>query len=308
MDIHVQLEQAIAKFKGTEAAMVFPTGYSTNVGLVSGIMRPGDWVITDQNAHASIVDGAILSKANVRFFKHNSAKDLDRKLRQASGKKLVAIEGVYSMDGDVCPLPELVEVAKKHGARILLDEAHSCFVYGEHGHGVAEHFGLQNDIDIHVGTFSKALGGQGGYVAGSRALYNYLKGFARSRVFSCALSPAVAAGVLKSLEIVQAEPELRAKLWSNVRRVREQFEAAGVDVGDSTSQIIPIMVRNDRRVFEVCHHLLQAGVYLQPVIYPAVAKHRSRFRVSISASHTEAQLDEGAAILVRVLRDERILV
>jgi len=308
MDIHVQLEEALARFKGKEAAMVFPTGYSTNVGLLSGLMRPGDWVIADQNAHASIVDGAILSKANVRFFRHNNVADLERKLKQATGKKLVAIEGVYSMDGDVCPLPELVEVAKRHGARIMLDEAHSGFVYGENGRGVAEMFGLEKEVDIHVGTFSKALGGQGGYVAGSRGLYNYLKGFARARVFSCALSPALAAGVLKSLEIAQAEPQLRERLWANVRHIRQQLETAGVDVGDSTSQIIPIMVRNDRRVFEICHKLLRAGIYLQPVIYPAVAKHRSRFRVSISASHTLDQLDEGAATLVRVLREERILL
>ena len=218
------------------------------------------------------------------------------------------IEGVYSMDGDVCPLPELVAVARKYGARIMLDEAHSSFVYGPSGRGVAELYGLENEVDIHVGTFSKALGGQGGYVAGSRNLYNYLKGFARSRVFSCALSPVVTAGVRKSLEIAQQEPELRDALWANVRHIRTRLENAGVDVGDSTSQIVPIMVRNDRRVFEICHKLLGAGVYLQPVIYPAVAKHRSRFRVSISAAHTREQLDEGAAILIRVLREERILV
>jgi glycine C-acetyltransferase len=308
MDIHVQLEEALAKFKRKEAAMVFPTGYSTNVGMISGLMRPGDWVIADQNAHASIVDGAILSKANVRFFRHNSPADLEKKLKQTTGKKLVAIEGVYSMDGDVCPLPELVEVSKKYGARIMLDEAHSAFVYGANGRGVAEMYGLENEVDIHIGTFSKALGGQGGYVAGSKNLYNYLKGFARSRVFSCALSPVVSAGVLKSLELAQAEPQLRERLWANVRHIRQRLEEEGVDVGDSSSQIIPIMVRNDRRVFEICHKLLRAGIYLQPVIYPAVAKHRSRFRVSISASHTFEQLDEGAAILVRVLREEGILV
>jgi 8-amino-7-oxononanoate synthase len=308
MDVHVQLEEALARFKGKEAAMVFPTGYSTNVGAISALMRPGDWVIADQNAHASIVDGAILSKANVRFFRHNSAADLERKLKQATGKKLVAIEGVYSMDGDVCPLPELVAVAKKYGARILLDEAHSGFVYGPTGRGVAEMYGLEDEVDIHVGTFSKALGGQGGYVAGSRHLYGYLKGFARSRVFSCALSPVVTAGVLEALRLAQAEPELRDRLWENVRYMRERLEESGVDVGDSTSQIIPIMVRNDRRVFEICHKLLRAGVYLQPIIYPAVAKHRSRFRVSISAAHTREQLDEGVAVLVRVLREERILV
>jgi glycine C-acetyltransferase len=308
MDIHVHLEEALARFKGKEAAMVFPTGYSTNVGLISGLMRAGDWVIADQNAHASIVDGAIMSKANVRFFRHNNPADLERKLKQTTGKKLVAIEGVYSMDGDVCPLPDLVAVAKKHGARIMLDEAHSAFVYGPNGRGIAELYGLENEVDIHIGTFSKALGGQGGYVAGSRHLYNYLKGFARSRVFSCALSPVVAAGVLKSLELAESEPQLRDQLWDNVRHIRGRFEEAGVDVGDSTSQIIPIMVRNDRRVFEICHKLLGAGVYLQPVIYPAVTKHRSRFRVSISAAHTREQLDEGAATLVRVLREERILL
>jgi glycine C-acetyltransferase len=309
MDVHVELEEAIARFKGTEAAMVFPTGYSTNVGMISGLMRPGDWVIADQNAHASIVDGAILSKAEVRFFRHNSPEQLERRLKQAAGRRtLVAIEGVYSMDGDVCRLPELVAVAKRYGARILLDEAHSAFVYGANGRGVAELYGLEDEVDISIGTFSKALGGQGGYVAGSRALYNYLKGFARSRVFSCALAPVVAAGVLRSLELAQAEPELRDRLWANVSHMRARLEEAGVDVGESTSQIIPIMVRNDRRVFEICHKLLREGVYLQPVIYPAVAKHRSRFRVSISAAHTIDQLDQGASILVHVLREEGILL
>ena len=308
MDVHVRLEQELAKFKKKEAVMVFPTGYSTNLGLISGIMRPGDWIIADQNSHASIVDGAILSKANVRFFRHNNPADLEKKLKQTTGKKLVAIEGVYSMDGDVCPLPELVAVAKKYGARILLDEAHSAFVYGAHGRGVAEHFGLEEEVDVHIGTFSKALGGQGGYVAGSKNLYNYLKGFARSRVFSCALSPVVTAGVLKSLELAQKEPQLRAQLWANVAHIRAKLDEAGVDIGQSTSQVIPIMVKNDRRVFELGHKLLRAGLYLQPIIYPAVAKHRSRFRVSISATHTIDQLDEGVAILVKVLREEGILV
>jgi len=308
MDVHVQLEEELARFKGKEAVLVFPTGYSTNLGMISGLMRPGDWILADQNAHASIVDGAILSKANVRFFKHNNPGDLEKKLKQTSGKRLVAIEGVYSMDGDVCPLPEIVEVCRKYGARILLDEAHSAFVYGAHGRGIVEQFGLENEVDIHIGTFSKALGGQGGYVAGTRKLYNYLKGFARSRVFSCALSPVVAAGVLQSLRIAQAEPQLRDRLWENVRYIRSSLEKEGVDVGDSTSQIIPIMVRNDRRIFQLCHRLFRAGVYLQPVVYPAVAKHRSRLRVSISASHTFEQLDEGVSILVRVLRVEGILI
>ena len=274
MDVHLELERELAAFKKKEAVMVFPTGYSTNVGLISGLVRPGDWVILDQNVHASIVDGAILAKAQVRFFRHNQPADLEKKLKGTKGKRLVVVEGVYSMDGDIAALPEMVEISKRHGARILIDEAHSSFVYGENGRGVAEHFGLEDEIDIHVGTFSKALGGQGGYVAGSQSLYNYLMGFARSRFFSCALAPCV---------------------------------AAGVDVGESTSQIIPIMIRNDRRILSIAEKLQRAGIYLQPILYPAVAKHRSRFRVSISASHSKADLDQAAAILVKVLREEGII-
>lgn len=307
MDVHVELERELARHKQKDAAMVFATGYSTNVGVVSALMRPGDLVVMDQNVHASVVDGAILSKANARFFRHNRPDDLDRKLRGTRGKRLVIIEGVYSMDGDVARLPEIVEVAKRHGARVMLDEAHSGFVYGEHGRGVAEHFGLESEIDVHIGTFSKALGGMGGYVAGSQSLYNYLMGFARSRVFSCALAPAVSAGVLQALRIAQREPELRAQLWSNVAHMRGLLAEAGVDVGESSSQIIPVMIRNDARIFGVAKSLLSEGLYLHPILYPAVAKHRSRFRISISAAHTPEQLDEAAAILVRVLRAEGVL-
>ena len=307
MDVHLTLEKELAAFKKKEAVMVFPTGYSTNVGLLSALLRPGDWVILDQNVHASIVDGAILAKAQVRFFRHNQPADLDKKLRGTTGKRLVVVEGVYSMDGDIVCLPEMVEVSKRHGAKILIDEAHSTFMYGDEGRGVAEHFGLEDEVDIHVGTFSKALGGQGGFVAGSQSLYNYLMGFARSRVFSCALAPAVTAGVLQALRITQREPELRARLWSNVAHFRGLMSAAGVDVGDSTSQIIPIMIRNDKRILGIAQKLQRAGLYLQPIIFPAVAKHRSRFRVSISASHTTEQLDRAATILINTLREEGIL-
>ncbi len=308
MAVHDELQRAIARFKGTEAALVYPSGYSTNIGLISGLMRAGDVVIMDQNAHASCVDGAILSKAETRFFRHNQADDLEKKLKKCAGKKvLVVVEGVYSMDGDVCALPEIVEVSKRYGARIMIDEAHSSFIYGEKGQGVVEHFGLKDQIDIHLGTFSKALGGMGGYVAVSHGLSRYLEAFSRSRFFSCALSPVVAAGVLEALHIVEREPELRQRLWTNVAHIRGQLDAAGVDVGDSTSQILPVMIRDDRRIFKIARHMQEAGLYLQPVRYPAVAKHRSRFRVSISAAHTFDQLDRAADILVTVLRKEGIL-
>ncbi len=307
MDVHLALEKELAAFKHKEAAMVFPTGYSTNVGLLSALLRPGDWVILDQNVHASIVDGAILAKAQVKFFRHNQPADLEKKLKGTTGKRLVVVEGVYSMDGDIARLPEMVEISKRAGARILIDEAHSSFVYGAEGRGVVEHFGLEDEVDIHVGTFSKALGGQGGYIAGSQSLYNYLMGFARSRVFSCALSPAVTAGVLAALQIVKREPQRRHRLWENVAHFRSLLAAAGVDVAESTSQIIPIMIRNDRKILGIAQKLQKAGLYLQPIIFPAVAKHRSRFRVSISASHLTADLDRAAAILIKVLREEEII-
>lgn len=307
MDLHLTLERELAAFKKKPAAMVFPTGYSTNVGLISALLRPGDLAIMDQNVHASIVDGVMMSKANARFFRHNRPDDLEKKLKGTSGKRLVILEGVYSMDGDTARLPELVAIAKAAGARVMIDEAHSSFVYGEHGRGVAELYDLEDQIDIHVGTFSKALGGQGGYVAGSQSLYNYLMGFARSRVFSCALAPAVTAGVLAALRVAAREPQLRTTLWNNVAHFRKLMSDAGIDVGESTSQIIPIMIRNDRKILSIAQALQRAGLYLQPIIYPAVAKHRSRFRVSISATHSPEQLDKAAAILVDTLRAEGVL-
>lgn len=301
-DLHRRFATEIAEFKGTEAAMIFPTGYSANVGTIAGLMRSGDLIVADQYAHASIVDGMILSKAKSRFFRHNRADDLDKKLSGFAGKKLVIIEGVYSMDGDTPPLAELVAVCRKHGARLMIDEAHSAFVFGENGKGVAEDQGFDADIDIHLGTFSKSLGGQGGYTAGSRQLINYLRGFSRSRFFSCALSPVVVAGLRKALEIASKEPELRTKLWDNVAYMQKLLSDAQVPMGDSTSHVIPIMVRDDARIFAMGEEIFREGVFINPVKYPAVGKHKSRFRMSISAAHTHEELEEGAAVIVKVLK------
>ena len=301
IDLHEELVSKLAAFKKKEDALLFPSGYAANVGVISGLMRPGDLVVTDQYAHASIVDGIILSKADVRYFRHNSVPDLDRKLKGFTGKKLVIIEGVYSMDGDLARLPEIVEVSKRHGARLMIDEAHSTFLFGKNGRGISEHFGMEDDVDIHFGTFSKSLGGIGGFVTGSRSLIRYLKGFARSRVFSCALPPGVTAGLLKALEIVQREPQLRTRLWENVAHMQDILRKGGLDIGDSQSQVIPIMVRDDERIFQIAEKLIHEGVYLNPVRYPAVGKHRSRFRISITAGHSKEELTEAAEIIRRVL-------
>lgn len=307
LDIHKELEDSVASFKDKEAAILFPTGYSANVGFISALMRAGDSILLDQYSHASIVDGAILAKSKTTFFRHNNPMDLERKLLKCTGKKLVVVEGVYSMDGDVCALPEIVEVAKRHGARILIDEAHSTFLFGQNGRGVAEHFGLDNEVDFHLGTFSKSLGGQGGFVCGSKDLIDYVNAFGRSRFFSCNLAPMIAAGLKAGLEIAENEPELRAKLWSNVAYMRRRFAEEGIDIGKSTSQVMPVLINNDARVFAVAEKIQDRGLYLQPVTYPAVPKHKSRLRISISAAHTEADLEFATQTIGSVLREEGII-
>jgi glycine C-acetyltransferase len=249
----------------------------------------------------------ILSKATSRFFRHNNVEDLDKKLSGFSGKKLVIVEGVYSMDGDLPPLREIVAISKRHGARVMIDEAHSAFVFGANGRGVVEELDLEEEVDIHLGTFSKSLGGQGGYIAGSLKLINYIRGFSRSRFFSCALAPTVVAGLLEGLRISQREPELRKRLWHNVAYMQGLLRAAGVDTGDSTSQVIPIMVRNDTKILGIGEQLLREGVFINPVKYPAVPKHKSRFRMSISASHTHDEMERGADSIIRVLRQNGII-
>ena len=300
--LHRLLAEEVAEFKKKEAALIFPTGYSANVGTIAGLMRSGDLVVADQYAHASIVDGMILSKATSRFFRHNKVEDLDRKLSGHEGKKLVIVEGVYSMDGDTPPLADIVEVCRKHGARLMIDEAHSAFVYGENGRGVVEDQGLEDEVDIHLGTFSKSLGGQGGYIAGSFQLVNYLRGFSRSRFFSCALSPTVVAGLRKALELASNEPQLRTRLWDNVHTMQKLLADGDVPIGDSTSQVIPIMVRDDARIFQIGEEIFREGVFINPVKYPAVGKHKSRFRMSISAAHTTEELERGAGAIIRVLK------
>jgi 8-amino-7-oxononanoate synthase len=305
-DVHEELATELAEFKAKEACILFPTGYSANVGFISALMRAGDTIFLDQYSHASIVDGAILAKSKTVFFRHNNPLDLERKMANVRGKKLVVVEGVYSMDGDMCALPDVLEVSKRHGARMLIDEAHSTFLFGPNGRGVAEHFGLDKEVDFHLGTFSKSLGGQGGFVAGSRELVDYVNAFGRSRFFSCNLAPVLTAGLLAGLRIAVAEPHLRARLWSNVAYLRRRFAEEGVDIGKSNSQVMPVMVNNDARVFAVAEKVQDRGLFLNPVTYPAVPKHRSRLRISVSAAHSEEDLEQAVQTIAGVLREEGI--
>lgn len=302
LELHEELARAIADFKQAEGCLLYSSGYAANVGIISALMRPGDLVVTDRLSHASIIDGIVLSKANVRYFRHNDPEDLDRKLRGVGGRKLVVVEGVYSMDGDLADLPALVEVAQRHGARIMLDEAHSAFIFGAHGRGVAEHFGMEGAIDLHMGTLSKSLGGQGGYVTASREVIRYLRTFGRSYMFSCALAPAVAGGLKAACALARGEPQLRAQLWANTRLMHTALRERGVDIGQSASQIIPVMVRDDHLVFRVAEDLLAEGVYVNPVRHPAVGKGKSRLRISVTAAHAPADLLRAADVIADALR------
>ncbi|MEY3211382.1 MAG: hypothetical protein RIT28_1863 [Pseudomonadota bacterium] len=302
LKIHEDFAAELAAFKGAEAALLFPSGYSANVGTLAALVGAEDWVIADMSAHASIFDGCQLAQAKLSLFRHNDMASLKKRLQGAKGRKLVVVEGVYSMDGDVAPLDEVAALCAEHGARLMVDEAHSAFVYGENGRGLGEHYGVEHAVDVHFGTLSKSLGGMGGYVAGSKTLIDYLRAYARSQVFSCALSPPVVGGLRAALAIARAEPELRTKLWENVVICREALLAEGVDIGDSTSQVIPIMIRDDRRIFDICRSLEAAGVYLNPILYPAVKRAQSRFRVSISAAHAPDELRLAAKIIGDVLR------
>jgi glycine C-acetyltransferase len=240
------------------------------------------------------------------FSRHNSPRSLDQKLAGVSGRKLVAVEGVYSMDGDLCRLPEIVDVCKRHGARLLIDEAHSMFLFGPTGRGVVEHFQLANEVDFQVGTLSKALGGQGGYLAGSSELITYVAGFGRARFFSCNLSPTVTAGLIAGLEIITREPELRATLWRNVDYLKERLLDARVDIGDSAYPIIPLMIKDDVRIFSIGSKLQERGLFLQPIVYPAVPRNKSRLRIFVTAMLSRDDLDEAVDTITDVLAEEGI--
>ena len=300
-DLHEQLADQLAAFMGKPAVLLFPTGFGANLGIISGLMRPGDTVLADQLAHSSLVAGIRVAGIRPRFFRHNDVADLERKLGQSKGKKLVVVEGVYSMDGDMANLQDVVKVCRRHAARILIDEAHSHFLYGGTGRGVAEHLGVYEEMDVVMGTLSKTLSGMGGFVAGSWSLIEYLKIFAHSRMFSGSLPPAIVAGVLKALGIVKSEPKLRAKLGSNTKLMRKRLQEAGVNTGNCSSHIIPIMVGDYTSAFAITEELFEQGVYINPINYPAVARNKSRLRMSITAGHSETDIEEGARVVASVL-------
>ncbi|NOR53339.1 MAG: aminotransferase class I/II-fold pyridoxal phosphate-dependent enzyme [Candidatus Aminicenantes bacterium] len=295
------LEEEIAKLKGKESAIVFSTGYATNVGVLSGLLRPGDVAVLDILSHASIYDGVRLSGADIKVFAHNNPRQLEKVLKGLNTKRvIVCVEGVYSMDGDLANLPEIIPVCKKYGAKILVDEAHASLIFGEKGGGVAEHFGLEEEVDISIGTFSKSFGAIGGYAAGKEKLMAYLRMVARSYVFSCAMAPHTAAGILKVLELFGRDKSEHDKLWYNTRYMHTKLKEVGLDIANTKSQVVPVMAGADLRLREISKRIQQKGLYTGVVTYPAVSKNKTRLRLSVSSMHTKAQIDDCVRILKEV--------
>ena len=292
LDIHEELERELAEFVGKESALVFSTGYQTNLGIMSALLGRNDVVVLDKWDHASIVDGTRLGMAEVKRFKHNDMDHLKKVLDQIPKDKgiLIVVDGVFSMEGDIANLPELVKIKKEYGARLMVDDAHSVGILGENGAGTAEHFGLTDEVDLIMCTFSKSFASLGGFVAGEAKVIDYIKHFARPMIFSAALPPAQAAAAKASLQIIKTDRKRKENLWENTRFWQEGLKKLGFDIGETQTPIVPVIIGDDMLTFAIWKKLMEYGVYTNPVITPAVPPGRQLLRTSIMATHTKEQL------------------
>ena len=299
LDIHIQLEEKIAKFLGKEACMTFSTGFQSNLGIISGICGRGDYIIGDKENHASIYDGCRLSFAKLLRYEHSDMEDLENVLKSIplDAGKLIVTDGVFSMGGDICKLPEIVKLAKKYNARVMIDDAHGLGVIGEGGRGTASHFGLTDEVDILMSTFSKSLASLGGYMCASKEVIEYMKHNSRPFIFSASMPPANVACASKALDILIREPERPKKLMAIADYVRKGLKKRGIDIRDSEAPIIPINTYNDYDTFALCKKLFENGVYVNPVISPAVPVGDAIIRTSYIATLTEEQADKAMDII-----------
>lgn len=301
LDIHVQLEEEMADYLGKEAAIVFTTGYQANLGIISALTGREDNVFIDRTDHASIVDGSRLGFGRVLKFQHNDVSDLDRMLSNSNAKgKLIVVDGIYSMEGDIAKLPQIVEIAQRHQAAILVDDAHAIGVLGKQGNGTPDHFGLTDQVEVIAGTFSKSLASIGGYVGADKSIIDYLKHHARSLIFSASMAPACVAATQKALQIIKEEPERREQLWKNTEYLREGLHHLGFDTGESETPIIPVVVGDTERCFLMWRALHDAGVFVNPVVAPATPPNRALIRFSVMATHTTEQITEALEVIEKV--------
>ncbi len=304
LEIHEELEEKLARFFRKEAALVFATGYQTNVGTISALVDRNDVAIIDRYDHASIIDGCRLSFGKVQKFHHNDMGDLERALDGTRGKaQLIIVDGVFSMEGDITDLPAIVRLAKAYGARIMVDDAHAIGVLGNGGRGTPEHFGLENEVDLIMGTYSKSLAAVGGFIAGSSEVISWVKHVARSLMFSASLPPPQVAAVSTALDIIEEQPELRTRLWKNTHKMLKGFKSLGYDTGTSETPIIPIIIRDTPKTYQMCKLLFENGVFVNPVASPGVPPGRELLRTSYMATHTEDQLDKVLVAFEKVGRE-----
>lgn len=291
--LHIQLEERLAAYVGKQEALVFSTGFQVNLGVVSSLTGRNDYIILDERDHASIIDGSRLAFSHVRKYRHNDMADLERILKSlpADCIRLIVVDGIFSMEGDIVKLPEIVNLAKLHGANVMVDDAHALGVIGKKGAGTASHFGLTNDVDLIMGTFSKSLASLGGFIASDSQVIEYLKHHARSQIFSASMTPASAASVLAAIDIMEAEPERIEQLWRNTHHALAMLTEMGFDIGATETPIIPIYVRDNIKTFKLTRQLLDAGVFVNPVVSPAVSNDETLIRFSLMATHTIKQID-----------------
>ncbi len=304
LDLHVQLEHELAEFYGAESCLVFSTGYQTNLGIMSSLVQKHDVTILDKLDHASIIDGCKMSYGTVKRFRHNDPESFERVLRKvpADSGRLAVVDGVFSMEGDLACLDKLLPIARKYGCRFLVDDAHGVGVVGKTGRGTVEHFGLEDEVDLIMGTFSKSFASIGGYVVGKKGIISFIRHTARSMLFSAATPPSAAATALAALGIMKTEPERRERLWTITLRMIDGLKTMGYDIGNTTTPIIPLHIGEDMKTLKFWRALFDGGIFTNPVIPPAVPPNRSLIRTSYMATHTDEDIDEALALFEQVGR------
>ena len=309
LDLHIQLEKEIAKFVGKDDCLCFSTGFSVNQGVIPALLGKDDYVICDDRDHASIVDGRRLAFAKQLHYKHNDMDDLERVLQKLPQEaiKLIVVDGVFSMEGDLAKLPEIVALKKKYNCSIMVDEAHGIGVFGRQGRGVCDHFGLTEDVDLIMGTFSKSLASIGGFIASDFDTINWLRHTCRTYIFSASNTPAATAAALEALHIIQSEPERIEKLWKVTNYALKRFREEGFEIGDTESPIIPIYVRDTDKTFLVTALAFNAGVFINPVIPPACAPQDTLVRYALMATHTEEQVERSVVALKKIFVEQGII-